>query len=51
MSDVYDARTYEDILRDGYPQYGELEKGRLDRRKRDEDLQRGAGLYGGCVPL
>ena len=47
--DPYEARTLEDIQREGYPDIRREELKLMDRRVRDEDAMLRSGLYGGCV--
>lgn len=48
-TDAYEARTLEDIMRDGYPDLRREELKHNDRLKRDEFRLRRVGLYDGCV--
>ena len=47
--DPYEARTLEDIQREGYPDIRREELKLMDRRVRDEDAMLRSGLYGGWV--
>ena len=48
-NDPYEARTLEDIQREGYPDIRREELKLMDRRIRDESAMLRSGLYGGCV--
>ena len=49
MTDVYDARTWEDIMRDGYPPIYVDDLTRRDRSRRTTAMLKEAGLYGDCI--
>ena len=49
MTDAYDARTWEDIMRDGYPPIYVDDLTQRDRSRRTTAMLKEAGLYGDCI--